>query len=106
MPVVVLRAELLTPQARSLKEKRSPISSLKARLRNRVGASVAEVAHQELLGRAAIEVAIAASDAGALRGLAEKAERLIRGARDAELLRLSAEFVELSDGGGGEACWP
>ena len=94
MPVVILRAEILMPQARSLKEKRSPLNSLKARLKSRLGASVAEVDHHDLHGRSALAIAIAAADSESARTLEEKAERMLRAARDAELLHLDSEIVE------------
>ena len=94
MSVVILRAEILMPQARSLKEKRSPLNSLKERLRRRLGASVAEVDHHELHGRSALEIAITARDAETAAELEEKAERMIRSARDAELLHLERQTVE------------
>jgi len=93
MPVVILRAEILTPQARSLKEKRGPLRSLKDRLRG-IGASVAEVDHQELHGRAALEIAMAARDSETAAELERKAESIIRRTRDAELLHLDRQLVD------------
>jgi len=97
MPVVILRAEILMPQARSLKQKRGPLRSLKDRLRG-IGASVAEVDHQELHARAALEIAMAARDAETAAELERKAESVIRRTRDAELLHLDRKVVEDWDG--------
>ncbi len=66
MRVGWLRVELLIPGSRSLKEKRSPLKSLLAKLSARFNVSVAEVAHQDLHQRASIGVALVAADGGNL----------------------------------------
>ena len=48
MVVGLLKARLSIPEARSLKDKRSVIRSLKDRARNRFNVSVAEVGDQDL----------------------------------------------------------
>ena len=45
--VVLLQVHLFFPESGSLKAKRSELNSVKAHLRQRHGASVAEVAHQD-----------------------------------------------------------
>ena len=97
MPVGVIRVEILIPQARSLKEKRSPLLSLKERLRSRLGASVAEVDHQDLHGRSALEVALAGRDSETAAGLLDKAEEMIRGARDVQVVELRRETIGASE---------
>lgn len=66
MRVGYMRIELLIPGSRSLKEKRRPLKSLIERLRLRFHVSVAEVDHQDLHQRAAIGIALVASDGGNL----------------------------------------
>ncbi len=66
MRVGYMRIELLIPGSRSLKEKRRPLKSLIERLRSRFHVSVAEVDHQDLHQRAAIGIALVASDGGYL----------------------------------------
>ncbi len=56
--VVVLRIHLHFPQAGSLKSKRSELKSVKAALRQRLGASVAEVDHQDTWQRSTLLAAI------------------------------------------------
>ena len=58
MFVVVLRVHLHFPDAGSLKAKRSELNSLKAHLRQRHGASVAEVEHQDTWQRSTLAVAV------------------------------------------------
>ncbi len=74
MFVAVLRVHLHFPDSGSLKAKRSELNSIKAHLRQRHGASVAEVAHQDtwqrstlavsLVGRSATVAAERADDVG------------------------------------------
>ena len=72
--VSILTVELHFPDAGSLKGKRHHLRSAKDNLRNRFGASVAEVDHHDLWQRATLTVACVA-----------------RTARDAEELALGAE---------------
>ena len=62
MFVKLLQVDLLIPGCQSLKEKRFVLSSLKARLRGRFNASVAEVDHQDKWQRSVLAVAIVGSD--------------------------------------------
>jgi uncharacterized protein YlxP (DUF503 family) len=55
--VAILSVELHFPEAGSLKAKRRHLRSAKDNLRNRFGASVAEVAHHDLWQRAGLVVA-------------------------------------------------
>ena len=80
MVVGIVRIELHIPAARSLKDKRHVVRGLKDRIRERVQAAVAEVDHQDLWQRAALGVAVVATDGGqvrerlqAVRGLVEQA---------------------------------
>ena len=73
--VAILTVELHFPEASSLKGKRHYVRSAKDNLRNRFGASVAEVDHHDLWQRATLTVACvgrSASDAGALADGAER----------------------------------
>ena len=45
--VVLLKVHLFFPESGSLKAKRAELNSVKAHLRERMGASVAEVGHQD-----------------------------------------------------------
>lgn len=73
--VAILTAELHFPEAASLKGKRHYVRSAKANLRNRFGASVAEVDHHDLWQRATLTVACVARNAHAAEELADGAER-------------------------------
>ena len=62
--VVLLRVHLFFPESGSLKSKRAELNSLKAHLRQRMGASVAEVAHQDSWQRSTLAVALAGGSQG------------------------------------------
>ena len=73
--VAILTVELHFPEAGSLKDKRQFVRSAKDNLRNRVGASVAEVDHHDLWQRSTLTVACAARSAHDADELAATAER-------------------------------
>lgn len=77
--VGVLTCELHFPAAHSLKEKRHHLRSAKAQLRNRVGASVAEVDHHEVWQRTRLTVACVAREHREVERLLDEAERWLRG---------------------------
>jgi len=73
--VAILTVELHFPEAGSLKGKRRFLRSARDNLRNRFGASVAEVDHHDLWQRATLTVALAARTAHDAEELADGAER-------------------------------
>ncbi|HWH06118.1 MAG TPA: DUF503 domain-containing protein [Gaiellaceae bacterium] len=77
--VGILSAELHFPEAHSLKEKRMFVRSAKDQLRNRFGASVAEVDHHDVWQRARLTVACAAREHGEAERLVAEAERWLFG---------------------------
>jgi len=58
----VLHIDLMIPGARSLKDKRRVLKSLKERLRNRFNCSVAETEYQDLWGRARLSAAVVSAE--------------------------------------------
>lgn len=77
MFVGIVRIELHIPAARSLKDKRQVVRSLKDRIRDQVRAAVAEVDHQDLWQRAALGVAVVAPDATHARELLQSVRRIV-----------------------------
>ena len=71
--VSVLQIDLHFPEAGSLKAKRRELAPVKAHLRQRVGASVAEIGHHDLWQRSTL---LAALVAGSAQPLDEAADRL------------------------------
>lgn len=62
MTIGVVYIELLIPGARSLKDRRRVIKSLKQLLRNRFNCSVAEIGDKELWGRANLAACVISDD--------------------------------------------
>jgi len=56
--VVLMRVHLHFPDAHSLKAKRSEVNPVKSWLRQRLGAAVAEVAHQDAWQRSTLAVSV------------------------------------------------
>lgn len=73
--VAILTAELHFPESGSLKNKRHHLRSAKDNLRNRFGASVAEVDHHDLWQRTTLTVACVSRSAQEAEELAAGAER-------------------------------
>jgi len=90
--VGILSVELHFPEAGSLKGKRKHLQSAKAQLRERFGASVAEVDFHDLWQRSRLTVACAATGHRELLELLDGAERFL-GSREYELVRADREVV-------------
>jgi hypothetical protein len=73
--VVLMRVHLTFPDVGSLKGKRAELNRLKALLHDRLGASVAEVAHQDTWQRSTLAVALTGGSAGRC---AEAADNVVR----------------------------
>lgn len=94
--VGILSAELHFPEAHSLKEKRTYVRSAKEQLKNRFGASVAEVDHHDLWQRARITAAVVTREAAEAEKLLAEAERYLA-SREWELGPVERELVTLDD---------
>ena len=77
--VAVLEIELHFPETASLKGKRRELSSVKAQLQRRFGASVAETEHHDLWQRAGLTAALVGRDVRLLRDRSDEVERYIWG---------------------------
>jgi uncharacterized protein YlxP (DUF503 family) len=93
--VAILTAELHFPEAASLKAKRQYVRSAKDNLRNRFGASVAEVDHHELWQRARITLACVSRGYREVEGLLDDAERYLHG-QEFECAGVEREVVTLN----------
>ncbi len=94
--VAILTVELHFPEASSLKGKRHFVRSAKDNLRNRFGASVAEVDHHDLWQRATLTVACVARSAHDAGELADGAERWLASG-DWELVRCTRLLLSPDD---------
>ena len=75
--VVLMQVHLFFPESGSLKAKRAELNSVKAHLRTRNGASVAEVDHQDTWQRATLAVAIAGGSPGLCHDAADNVVRYL-----------------------------
>jgi len=90
--VGILCVELHFPENGSLKGKRKYLKSTGAHLRERFGASVAEVDHHELWQRAGLTVACSSRGHRELQDLLDAVERYL-GSQDFVLLRAEREVI-------------
>ncbi len=72
-----MRVHLHFPDAGSLKAKRAGLNRVKAHLRERMGASVAEVAHQDTWQRSTLAVAFAEGSPGRCEEAADRVVRML-----------------------------
>jgi len=81
MPIGLLTLEIHIPDARSLKDKRQVLRSLKDHLRGQFNVAVAELEHQDVWQRAVVGVVSLSNDEHHLREsldrVASEAERLL-----------------------------
>ena len=75
--VVLMRVHLFFDQAGSLKAKRAGLNRVKAHLRDRMGASVAEVAHQDTWQRSTLAVAFAEPSPARCDEAADRVQRML-----------------------------
>ncbi len=89
--------ELHFPDAGSLKAKRKELSSIKAQLHGRLGASVSETGHQNLWQRATLTASLTGGSLHTLNAAADELERwvLARCPDGARIERLVASVEDL-----------
>jgi len=94
--VVILSFELRFPDNHSLKGKRKELSTVKAQLARRFGASVAEVDHHDVWQRARLTMACVARQHRELQQLLDGAERWL-GSQGFELAAVERDVVTLDE---------
>jgi len=92
----VYLAELHFPEARTLKEKRAPLASLRDVLQSRFRASFSEVGQQDAWQRARVLVVIAASSLQQTRERLDDIDRYLHG-RDYEVARVLLKTSDTVD---------
>jgi uncharacterized protein len=98
--VGVARLVLAVPGARSLKDRRRVVKSLKDRLRARVPVSVAEVGDLERYQVATLGMAVVSNEAARCSEVLSQAVAMARVAKDAVLSDVATEIITLGEGGG------
>lgn len=94
MLAVLVDIDLHIPAARGLKDKRSVIRRLQARLREDLDVSVAEIAHQDKWQRCGLGVAIAAGNETVGRTVVQDVERIIARAVEIQVLDIHVQVVQ------------
>jgi hypothetical protein len=94
--VAVLVIDLHFPEAGSLKSKRKDLSSIKAQLRTRLGAAVAETGYQDLWQRATLTAALTGGSAATLSTAVDRVERWLD-ARCPDGVRVERLFSSVED---------
>jgi uncharacterized protein len=94
--VAVLVVDLHFPESGSLKSKRRELSSIKAQLHGRLGAAVAEVAHQDLWQRATLTAALTGGSVSALSLAVDNLERWLH-ARCPDGVRVERVLISVED---------
>jgi uncharacterized protein YlxP (DUF503 family) len=102
MTVGVLTFDLHLPEARSLKDKRQVVRSVKERLRSRHNVAVSELEeHADLWQRASIAVVSVARHRDVLDALFQALVRETESQIPGHLVETGRDFLEGSDGGPG-----
>jgi uncharacterized protein len=94
--VAVLVVHLHFPDAGSLKGKRKELSSIKAQLHGRLGATVAEVAHQDRWQRATLIAALTGGSLARLSASVDNVERWLE-ARCPDGVRVERVLASMED---------
>jgi uncharacterized protein len=89
--VAVWQLEVIGSQ--SLKEKRSVVKSLKAKLHDRFNVSVAETAHHDLWQRAELTACVVATDAAHADSVLQSADRLIAQEYRARIISVDRSYA-------------
>ncbi|MFW6456809.1 MAG: DUF503 domain-containing protein [Planctomycetota bacterium] len=92
MVIGVLKVSIAIRHARSLKEKRQVINSLKDRLNNQYNVSIAEVDNQDACQIADLGIVQAGSDARYTRGSLDTVVDVVREFRPAQLTNYSLDI--------------
>ena len=92
MPVGLLTLEIHIPDARSLKDKRQVLRSLKDRLRARFNVAAAEIDHQDSWQRAVIGVVTLAGDRPRVEQVLQMAEKEAANLLGADLVGAEVEY--------------
>jgi uncharacterized protein YlxP (DUF503 family) len=99
MLVAVLLADLLFPDAASLKDKRRRLSGLTARIRSGFPVSVAEVEFQDLWQRGRIGIALVSTDARLARSMLDRITDMVGRDGEIELASRRIEIVRFEEEG-------
>ncbi|HZW36303.1 MAG TPA: DUF503 domain-containing protein [Candidatus Deferrimicrobiaceae bacterium] len=98
MFVAMLVADLLFPDAASLKDKRRRLASLTGKIRSGFPVSVAEVDFQDLRQRGRIGVALVSTDSRLAQSMMDRISGMVGRDGEVELLDRRIEFLRIEGG--------
>jgi|ERR1043165_8008811 uncharacterized protein YlxP (DUF503 family) len=98
MWIAILRLSLLIPGARSLKDRRQAVRSLKERIRNRFDASCAEVGDLDTWNRAFLGIALVANEKALLEEIAAEISRYTQNDANVQVTGVEKDFLNYGDG--------
>ena len=98
MLVAVLLADLLFPDAASLKDKRRRLTGLTSRIRAGFPVSVAEVGFQDLWQRGKIAVALVSTDHRLAQSMLDRISDMVERGGEVELMARRVEFLRIEEG--------
>lgn len=93
MTIGLLQIDFLIPGARSLKDKRRAMNSLKTLLRNRYNCSVAETEYKEKWGRSRLAVCVVSDEARHVNAQLNEIARFASNHRAAQLVDYEIEML-------------
>jgi uncharacterized protein YlxP (DUF503 family) len=93
MRIGILTASISIPEARSLKDKRSVLRSLKDRIMNKMNVSVAEVGQQDQWKFADMAFVTVAADSSVVQGRLSKLSSILQSNPRYVLLNLRTELL-------------
>jgi uncharacterized protein YlxP (DUF503 family) len=93
MIVGMLQVEVHLPNARSLKDKRSVLKSVRDQLRGRFNVAVAEVDSNDTWQRATLGLSTVGDDRAYLEGLLRQIAEWFRATRQVDVLRIDEEYL-------------
>jgi uncharacterized protein len=97
--VGVARLALSIPGARSLKDRRRVVRSLKERMKARLPISLAEIGDLERYQRVTLGVAVVSNESARCSSVLSAAVGMARVAKDAVLSDVATEIITLGEGG-------
>jgi uncharacterized protein len=97
MWIAVLRLSLLIPGARSLKDRRQAVRSLKERLKNRFDVACGEVGDLDSWNRAHLGISAVANEKPVLQGIADEISRYAQNDPNVQVTGIDKDFFNYGD---------
>ena len=97
MWLAVIRIHLLIPGARSLKDRRQAVRSLKERIKSRFDAACSEVGDLDTWNRAFLGIALVANEKPVLQDMASEIARYAQNDANVQVTGVDKDFLNYSD---------